>query len=133
MQIDRWLNRIPLPWRRPTIDRKGALGTVPLRNGLIEWSRDGEDQIVLRVPWRRDRLGRVLKRLVSAPDYRQVILDEVGSDVWELCDGKHSVDGIIQALAGKYKLNRREVELSLAVYLRTLAKRGYIGLMAKKG
>jgi hypothetical protein len=131
--MDRALRWIPFRRRRPALDRKGALGAVPVRNSLIEWSRDDQGLVVLRVPWRRDWLGCFLKRLVSAPDVRSVVLDEVGSDVWELCDGEHSVDGIVRALAKKYRLNRREVELSLALYVLTLAKRGYVGLMAKKG
>jgi hypothetical protein len=38
------------------------------------------------------------------------------------------VDGIVRQLAKKYRLNRREVELSLAKYLQQLARRGLIGL-----
>jgi hypothetical protein len=66
--------------------------------------------------------------LFVAPPYKQVVLDEVGSDVWNLCTGDNDVDTIVKTLARKYKLGRREVELSLANYLRTLAQRGLIGL-----
>ena len=84
--------------------------------------------VALRIPRRQDRWARFLNRIATAPDHKQVVLDEIGSDVWELCDGGTSVETIVRALMKKYKLSRREVELSLSLYLKQLAKRGYLGL-----
>ena len=55
-------------------------------------------------------------------------LDEIGSFVWRLCDGNHSVREIIRALAARYKLHRKEAEVSVVAYLRTLAKRRLIAV-----
>jgi Coenzyme PQQ synthesis protein D (PqqD) len=112
----------------PKITRQEILSAVPVRNTLIEWETNEHDEVVLKVPRRRDRVGRLLHRVFVAPPFKQVVLDEVGSDVWQLCTGENSVDAIVKTLAKKYKLSRREVELSLASYLRTLAQRGFIGL-----
>ena len=112
----------------PKISRHEILAAVPVRNSLVEWETNDHDEVVLRVPRRVDRVGRLLHRFFVAPPFKQVVLDEVGSDVWNLCTGENSVDAIVKTLAKKYKLSRREVELSLASYLRTLAQRGLIGL-----
>jgi len=113
---------------RPKITRQEILSAVPVRNTLVEWETNDHDEVVLKVPRRQDRVGRILHRVFVAPPFKQVVLDEVGSDVWHLCTGENSVDAIVKTLAKKYKLSRREVELSLANYLRTLAQRGLIGL-----
>jgi hypothetical protein len=112
----------------PKITRHEILAAVPVRNSLVEWETNDQDEVVLKVPRRQDRVGRILHRVFAAPPFKQVVLDEVGSDVWHLCTGENSVDTIVKTLSKKYKLSRREVELSLANYLRTLAQRGLIGL-----
>lgn len=112
----------------PKISRQEILSAVPVRNSLVEWEVNDHEEVVLKVPRRQDRVGRILHRLFVAPPFKQVVLDEVGSDVWHLCTGENSVDAMVKTLAKKYKLSRREVELSLANYLRTLAQRGLIGL-----
>jgi hypothetical protein len=112
----------------PQISRQEILAAIPVRNSLIEWESNDQDEVVLKVPRRQDRVGKILHRIFVAPPYKQVVLDEVGSEVWRLCSGENSVDTIVKSLAKKYKLSRREVELSLGTYLRTLARRGFVGL-----
>jgi hypothetical protein len=68
----------------------------------------------------------MLGMLLSTPDSRQLQLDEVGTFVWLLCDGEHTMDAIAQAMVEKYKLGRREVEVSLNEFMKMLAKRGMI-------
>jgi coenzyme PQQ synthesis protein D (PqqD) len=136
--LDPLLRRVPFlaRWRRPQFTRQDVLAALPFRNELIEWElRDpGEEErekaavVVLHIPRRQDRWGRLLNRVFEGPSHKQVILDELGTDVWQLCDGETTVDQLIRALAKKHKLERREVEVSLTIYLQTLAKRGFIGL-----
>ncbi|MBM3459557.1 MAG: PqqD family protein [Armatimonadetes bacterium] len=139
-----WLDR--LPWIGPRraaarVTRAQVLEAVPFRNNQIEWelqepegkAETGGPVVILRVPRRQDRLGKLLLRVFEAPVHKQVVLDELGTDVWQMCDGATSVDDLIRALARKHKLERREVEVSLTAYLRTLAQRGYIGLRLAAG
>jgi hypothetical protein len=124
------LDRLPfLRGRRRAADWRQVLGAVPVRNRLLEWTEEPEG-VVLRVPLRREGFFRWINRIMPAPEHRKVVLDEIGSDVWRMCDGETPVEGIIRALAKKYQLNRREVELSLSLYLKQLARRGYLGLVA---
>jgi hypothetical protein len=140
-----WLNALvsrlpPVAQRRAArFSRGDVLSAKPFRNPVIEWELRtpeaktdaepaGEPEVVLQVPRRQDRMGKMLNRFFEGPDRRQVVLDELGTDVWQMCDGETSVEALILALAKKHKLERREVELSLTMYLRTLAKRGFIGL-----
>src|SRR5438093_13438951 len=128
MIADRLLQKLFPKKNAPKITRHEILAAVPVRNSLVEWETNDHEEIVLKVPRRQDRVGKMLHRIFVAPPFKQVVLDEVGSDVWNLCTGENDVDTIVKTLARKYKLSRREVELSLANYLRTLAQRGLIGL-----
>lgn len=124
---------IPVLRRKPRIDRKEALAIVPVRHPRIEWERR-EKEVVLTIPTRNDTVARVVKRLVrNLPDTRQIALDEVGSSVWELCDGESSITAIVESVSRRYKLTRREAEASVTMFLQTLAKRNLIGLMSAGG
>jgi len=114
--------------KQPRFSKQEVLRALPVRNTLVEWEVNEAGEVLLKVPRRQDRVGRILSRFFAAPDYKQILLDELGSDVWQLCTGTNSVDVIVQEVARKYKLNRREVELSLSNYLKQLATRGLIGL-----
>jgi hypothetical protein len=122
------LDRIPFLRRRAQTDWLEVLRALPVRNSRLEWSEDEQGLVTLRVPQRQDRWVRFLNRIASAPAHKQVVLDEIGSDVWRLCDGTSNVEAIVRALMKKYKLSRREVELSLSLYLKQLAKRRYLAL-----
>ncbi len=96
----------------------------PQRGTQVEW-REREGTVLLKVR-RSDWLARLLTWLTARPVYRQVELDEVGGFVWQLCDGRHSVADIANALQERYQLSRREALASLIEFLSQLHRRGLI-------
>ena len=130
---DTIIRYVPLVKSKPKIDKKEALAIVPVRHPLVKWERTGEE-VVLTIPTRNDRLARVVKRLVrNLPDTRQIALDDVGSCVWELCNGIRSIDSVVAAVARSQQLTRREAEVSVTTFLQMLAKRHLVGLMSPGG
>lgn len=124
---------VPFASRKPKIERKQALAILPVRNALVKWERR-DRELVLTIPLRDDRLARTIKKIVrNLPETRQLAFDEVGGSVWELCDGKHDVNSIVQAICRDFKLTRREAEASVTMFLQTLAKKRLIGLMSAGG
>ena len=124
---------IPFNSRKPKLDKGEALAIVPMRHPLVEWERKGEE-VFLSVPMRDDRVARLVKRMLkNMPDRRQIALDAVGSDVWELCDGARNISSVVAAVAKIHKLTRREAEVSVTMFLQTLAKKNLIGLMSAGG
>ena len=119
--------------RRPkALTREQSLGSVPLRNAALEAERTESGEVRLLMPRRESWWVRGLGRVFYIPKRRPLVLDEVGSFVWNLCDGKHDVRQIIRALCKRYKLHRKEGEVSVVAYLRQLAKRGIIGIAVLK-
>ena len=114
------------------LTREQAFEARPVRNPALKWRVNDEDFIEVIVPRRKDLFGRAMGFLFFVPESRPITLDEVGTRVWNLCDGEHTVQDIVKALSSDYKLQRREVEVSLTEYLRTLGKKGMIGFLVPK-
>ena len=140
---------------KPKITRSEILAARPLHNPIIEWERmarsgvrkndddddnnsDSDDKpeivelVVLRVPRRKDKWGNFVAVWLKLPDFRKVELDEMGSDVWERCDGETSVEAINRDICSKYRLNKRQGEVSVTAYLKMLADRRFIRLKTGK-
>lgn len=120
---------LPFLRKKPALSRDQALRSRPTRNPLLEWVRGEDGDVRLRIPRRKDLVAKVLCRMFRAPEYKEIVLDEVGSDIWELCDGENGVEAIVSNMCRKYKLNRRECETSVAAYLKILGDRRFIGFI----
>jgi hypothetical protein len=126
---------IPGLKKRPSIDKRQALSVLPVRNAIIQWDWK-DDEVILRIPLKNDRLSKIAQkvfRMRDVPMERQLALDEVGSVVWSLCDGKNDVNAIVSELAKRFKMNRREAEVSVSTFFQTLTKRNLIGLYTAGG
>ena len=119
--------------RRPkAISREQSLASVPLRNEAIGVEHSDDGFVRLVIPLRASWWARVISKAFYVPKTRKITLDEIGSYVWGLCDGKRSVRSIIKGLCKRYNLHRKEAEVSVVAYLRQLAKKGIIGIAVLK-
>ena len=115
---------------KPGLPRGEMLSLKPLRNREVAWEiAEGEEAAgaKLTVPRREDRTGQLLSWIFKIPQSRVIELDEFGAQVWERCDGKHSVDQLIKHTCDTYKLNRRQGEVSVLTFMKMLAQRRLIG------
>jgi hypothetical protein len=115
---------------KPEVRRLDQLDARPVRNSRVRWEKT-DDEITLFIPLRRDDAKPgLLGKLFKMPDgERQIKLDEVGSSVWEMCDGDNDLHAIIAMLNRRYKLSKREAEASVREYMKTLAQRNLVGLI----
>ena len=120
---------------KPKVARSEVLAARPFRNPAVTWAREVRDEnappiALLRIPRRKDKMGNLMAKIFRLPEFRRMELDEIGSDVWELCDGETSVETLTKAVCDRYKLNRRQAETSVTAYLKMLAERNLIALKA---
>lgn len=121
--------------RPPQIDRQAVLTLRPGRNSLLTWEKRETGETILTVP-QNQKAGlpaRLMARWLRAPAERRIELDEVGGYVWDLCDGSHTIESIVQKTGRHYKLNRREAEVSVTMFLQMLHERNFIGFYKKVG
>jgi hypothetical protein len=121
-------------FRRPTpqVDRKQVLRLYPIRNAVVRFEQREDGVYILIVPIQPRGIFGWFSRIFKLPREHKIELDEIGSAVWALCDGKHAVESIVQRLVQQYTLERREAELSLFAFLNTLARRGFIAYSKKR-
>lgn len=115
--------------KTPTIDRRQSLDAIPVLNGgfVPETRADGQLDLVIRAPRRKSLLSRYMPPEVE----QRFKLDELGTYVYGLIDGVRTVEQIMDAFGGNYRLNKREAEISVAAFLRMLAERKIISIVIK--
>ena len=112
------------------VTRERSLGARPIPNPRLGVETGEDGAVILVVPPQFVK-RRLLTRLMfpsSKQRERRMELDPVGSYVWGMCDGGHSVREIIATLADRFKFARREAEVSVLKYLADLGRSGFIGM-----
>jgi len=105
---------------------------MPIQNPGLRVDRDDDGCVVFLIP-RRDTLWvKVLDKILVVPKYRRLGLDEIGSYVWEMCDGQTTVRAMIRRFSKQYKLSRKEAEVSMVAYLKQLAKKGIVAIQVSE-
>jgi len=105
---------------------------VPVRNEQVDVKvlQNGFVQLAYPLavkPWfgkLADRVGLWDKR----PTIKRLELDEMGTFVWGLINGEHSVKDIADAFVAEYQVQNREAELSVTAFIKDIGQRGIIGL-----
>lgn len=108
------------------------LQSHPSRNPSLRWEASSNGDVTITMTRRVGWGISLLSKLFYLPREKTIVLDELGSRVWLMCDGKQSVSQMIAHLSSAYKLNRKEAEVSLLHYLRTLGKKRIVGFILKK-
>ncbi len=130
--IRRYLIRRKMKKGGLRFSRDDVMKSHPVRNRLIKWEESENGEVSLVVPQKETLWVKIVSKIFMLPRSRVVVLDEVGSSVWTLCDGHNTIDTIVRALSNKYKLTRKEAETSLLAYFRKLGKRGMLGFAMEK-
>jgi hypothetical protein len=97
---------------------------VPLRTIESEQSEDGKVTITesrQEETWFAKLLSKGLE-----PGHNHIKLDEVGSLVWAMCDGGHTVREIAEAIAERFGDGFDPDSKRLAIFLLTMKQRGWL-------
>ncbi len=121
----------------PEMTRGEAMACKPLKNRDITENRKDDGLVMLSYPLRLKPLfADVAKKFGmwkdGNPPIKRLELDEMGTLVWDMIDGKNSVRKIAAGFAKKYQVLPREAEVATASFLRDLGKRGLIAFSNNK-
>jgi len=112
------------------------LHSRPVKNVSMELDRihdrDGGGAVA-SVPMRRPSwLVPPISWLIPFSSHRRVRLDRIGLSVLDLCDGRRTVEGIIEQFAARNKLSYREAQLPVTQFLQMLLARGMVAAVGEK-
>lgn len=105
------------------------LNSRPARNEALSWEKTEAGEVQITIVRQDNWKVRLLSKVFYIPKERKITLDAVGTEVWQLCTGRATVAQIIEALSDRYQLNRKEAEVSLLSYLKTLGQKRFIGFV----
>lgn len=116
----------------PTISRAEALARIPVKNRQISENRLETGEVIIHYPvTMRPFFAGLAKRFGGQEaqiQMKKLQLDELGTSVWNLMDGKRSVRQLIKMFAGTHQLETREAEVSVTQFIRELGRRGLIAM-----
>ena len=119
--------------KEPVLSRKKSLGSVVVKNADIKEETAGSGDITLTVSRNTGALfAKIMVRYFGLPEKKKIILDERGSFIWKCCDGKVTVGEMIERFSGTYNLNRKEAEVSIVYFIKSLARRGLAGVVIQR-
>lgn len=111
------------------LSRQEALACVVVVNQSVHFSRTQEGDIVVEYPIAMRPLFKSLllrfQKNLEAPT-KKLQLDQMGSIVWQMIDGKNTVKAIIESFASTQNITLQESEISVTAFLAELGKRGII-------
>ncbi len=113
----------PRVWRADAL-----LDTVPIANEAVQEVRD-KGSLVLRVPIRQRWFNRGLFAIVLP--YRQnkgYALDQIGEEVWRACDGKRTMEDLIDTFARRHQLRFHEARVAVTQFVQQMVQRGLLVL-----
>ena len=109
-----------------TISKKDLLKRKPHLSEDISIGTNPDQQKVIIIP-RKKRTGLFNSFLNDAPP-KQLILDEVGYYVFDLIDGKRTIDYIVKKFSQEHQLHIVEAQTSIINFLSMLKQRGVLVL-----
>jgi hypothetical protein len=110
----------------PTLDRRQSLLGVPVVNPGVTWKERGDGSVVVSV--RVTRSPGVLGMFQPREAEKRIELDALGSFVLTQIDGAKTAQQITEAFVARFKVHRREAELCIVSFLKSLLKRCIISI-----
>lgn len=105
---------------------KRILNTYPVRN-RVKWLKK-EERVVLIYPKDFTKFESWLQKRIGGPEVIKRPLDEIGSMIWIMCDGKHTVNDICTELDARYHEDVEPVLDNVSKFLEVLLKSNLIRL-----
>lgn len=107
------------------------LDLIPLRIEKFKWNQDEAGNVTVFVE-NTGLFNRLAQKLLKKPKVSQVHLEEFGSFIWPLIDGKLSVYDIAQLVQKEFGQKAEPLYERLSVYMQTLENYGFIQLKSVK-
>jgi hypothetical protein len=109
------------------------LQSRPVRNVAARVEEHTDGRVVIYV--RQKKPGFLVPPLSWIVPYkreRSAYLDRVGTRLWRMCDGEHTVEEIVDAFRGQYRLTFHESRAAVMGYLKLLTERGVVAIVTQE-
>ena len=101
------------------------LSRIPKRNETISWKEDENGVITLEIE-NKGVMNRICQKLFKKPNISYVHLDEMGSFVWPIIDGKKDITEIGKYVEKHFGEKANPLYERLAQYFKILESYGFV-------
>jgi len=114
---------------QPGSSWKSMLLARPVWNSAARVQEGESGTVTVRIkrekPW---YLFAPISWIVPLRPWQELALDPIGSGIWRLCDGRQTVEAIVDDFARQYRLTFHEARVAVTAYLKTLIQRGALAI-----
>ena len=103
------------------IPYKRLLQAKPKKCENVESDGKETDTLKLYVPYKKSYVIKLLSRFMDIPDERTFRFNQMGSMVWDLCDGTHTVEEIKNTIMKRSKGDEKDIERRLIKFINKLS------------
>ena len=114
------------------VNRDEYMKLKPVKSPFVSVQRKNSDEMLIELDISELKKRKLISKLIPTPNYKKILLDKLGMDVFLLCDGKHRIKDIIKKFQEEYHMTPTETELSIKKYLMLLTERNLIGYIIPK-
>lgn len=108
--------------------KENYLEKIPVRKREINWSNDENGAVVLEKE-NKGAANKLAQVLLKKPKISYIHLDETGSFVWNVIDGKKNIIAMGKAVEAKFGKKAQPLYERLAQYIKMLENYGFIDLL----
>jgi hypothetical protein len=113
-------------------DWSDMLRARPTRNTAARAVENGPRGVTIYVRRRRPAwLVAPVSWVVPYAPEREVVLDALGRQVWQWCDGALTVEDIVERFKDEHRLTFHEARAAVTGYLRQLIQRGVLAIVMR--
>ena len=111
--------------RKKNVESENYLDRKPVRNEMYEWKTDENGVVTLEIE-NKGLFNKIAQTGFKKPKISYVHLDEMGSFIWPILDGKKSILELGKAVEEKFGEAANPLYERLAKYMQILDSYGFI-------
>lgn len=118
------------PRTEPSSNWRRMLQARVVRNTAARTERSADEAGVrISVPTQRPRWAiPPITWIVHLPERRIWVLDELGEEIWDACDGQRTVEEVVTLFAQQHGLTFHESRVSVTMQIRMLVRCGALAI-----
>jgi hypothetical protein len=106
---------------------KSMLSVKPVKNAAAEFIPLDTDKLQISVKKQKPEFLKPPVSWFIRPKLKQtIVIDQVGIQVLNLCDGNRTIENIVDEFAKTHKLTFHESRVSVTGYIKQLVQRGIL-------
>lgn len=101
------------------------LDKIPVRSELLSWTYDDKGIVTIDIE-NKGLTNRIFQRLINKPEVTHIHLDEVGSFIWIMIDGKQKISDFAPAVEKSFGEKIKPTYQRLARFFEILKSYNFI-------